>query len=252
VLQDPNQTPYDLHFQVLGVPVRIHPGFWIAGFVLGFSDGDSDPAAVLIFIGVLFVSILIHEMGHALVMRRFGYSPRVVLYHFGGLAIPEDDYSTVGRRPKRDTWSAVLISLAGPGAGFVFAALVVAAVFATGGGVYFDPSGLPNLPWHVEPPPRTGVAVYLLVQYLLYVNIFWGLVNLVPVLPLDGGQVARDLLMHRDRYNGLTQALQLSVAMGILMAVFLFLSMPGQYGTLMFALLAVSNFLTLQQLGRSW
>ena len=61
-LAEPNQTPYDLHFSVLGFPVRVHPLFWLMGLIMGFGDVMS----VFISIVVAFVSILIHELGHAL------------------------------------------------------------------------------------------------------------------------------------------------------------------------------------------
>jgi Zn-dependent protease len=200
----------------------------------------------------MFVSILVHELGHALLMRRFGYFPRIVMYHFGGLAIPEAGYSAAFSKPQRDTWSSVLTSLAGPGAGFVFAALVTVLVYALGGRVELAWENLPALPWDVRLPRSVGRPVYYLINFLLAINIFWGLINLAPVLPLDGGQVARDLLLHRDRYNGLVHAIQLSVAMGVIIAAFFWLTMKDEYAAIMFGLLAISNFLTLQQLGRKW
>ena len=46
---------------------------------------------------------------------------------------------------------------------------------------------------------------------MLYVNIFWGLVNLLPVYPLDGGQIARELLELASPADGVRQSLWLSV-----------------------------------------
>lgn len=249
---EPQRTQFDLHFPIFGIPTRIHPGFWLVSFLLGFSvtDQGTKPLPLLIYIAVIFVSILVHELGHALVMRRFGFSPRIVLYHLGGLAITDQGFAGgfEKRRGRRDTWESILISLAGPGAGFLLAAVVVLVVFASRGRIGFDPTHFPQF-WTITLPARTSEHVYDLVHYLLFVNIFWGLVNLAPVFPLDGGQIARELLTQRDRYNGLTHALQLSIGVGIALAAVFFIG-GERYAAIMFALLAVSNYLMLQQLGR--
>jgi stage IV sporulation protein FB len=258
VLLEPTPTPIDLHFRLAGIPVRIHPGFWIVGFILGFRSGDGlgpgdRPAVVLIFMAVLFVSILIHELGHAFAMRRFGYSPRVVLYHFGGLAIRDSENSSDYTRPRQDTTASVIISLAGPAAGFLFAAAVVLMLVVSGGSFAFAPTQIADgTLWRFKLPPDTQQSIWYLVYSLLFINIFWGLVNLAPVLPLDGGNVARALWLHRDRFNGMIRTVQLSIAVGIAMAAFFYLVMGETFAALFFALLALSNYLTLQQLGRNW
>lgn len=247
---EPPRTNFDLHFQLFGVPTRIHPGFWLVSFLLGFnvSEGGKYPMPVLIYIAVVFLSILIHELGHAFAMRRYGYSPRIVLYHMGGLAIPEESYSFGTRRSRRDAWSQILISLAGPGAGFLLAGVVIMMIFVGGGKFWVEP--LPSfIPWRFMPASSWPDAVTKLVSYMLFINIFWGVINLVPVLPLDGGQVSRELFMLRDKYNGLRNAIMLSIGVGIVVAIALF-SFDEQFAAIMFALLAVSNYLMLQQLGR--
>jgi membrane-associated protease RseP (regulator of RpoE activity) len=255
---EPQHTPFDLHFQVAGIPVRIHPGFWIAGFILGFnaSSNGTRPLPVLIWIGVTFVSILVHEMGHALCMRRFGFRPRIVLYHMGGLAIRDQGFLGFESRSRNDTRESILISLAGPGAGFVLAGLTVLMVFLAGGFVKTDFTSWTQ-PWYFEVPgvrPPSPVVQggpwWYVIEFSLFVNIFWGLVNLLPVFPLDGGQVARELFMARDRYRGMTYTLQLSIGVGIVVAAFFLVVVQDKFVAIMFALLAVNSYLMLQQLGR--
>jgi stage IV sporulation protein FB len=252
---DPGRTQFDLHLNVLGIPTRIHPGFWIMAFILGFSASNfagerPQPLQTLVNMAIILVSIIVHELGHAILQRRFGFSSRIVLYHLGGLAIADQGFSGFEkRRARRDTWESIQISLAGPAAGFLLAALITLVVFLCRGSISFDPRGFPRL-WNVDLPAGTPPNVYLMVDFALFVNIFWGLMNLVPVLPLDGGQVARELLTHRDPYRGLTHALQLSIGVGIVVAVVLFPIAALPYGWMMFAMLAVSNYITLQQLGR--
>ncbi len=102
LLQEPPETPYDLRFQLLGFPVRVSWTFWLGAVVFGYefarqidfiamAAGLNSPGAgplLLLWILCLLVSILIHELGHALAFRQFGIQSSIVLYHFGGLAIP--------------------------------------------------------------------------------------------------------------------------------------------------------------------
>ena len=61
LFQPPQPTPYDLRFSVAGIPVTVHPLFWLIALLLG-STGDI--LLVPIWVGVIFVSILVHELGH--------------------------------------------------------------------------------------------------------------------------------------------------------------------------------------------
>jgi stage IV sporulation protein FB len=262
LLAEPQRTPYDLNFQVLGFPVRIHPLFWVAGFVLGFRGGPSgpDPIAILTWMLVLFVSILIHELGHAILMRRFGRPAHIVLYLMGGLAVEGEDSpysawsshasSSFGRR-SRTPGEQILISFAGPAAGFIFAAFVVVGVLATGGEVRLTTIAR-FIPW-VDATLGGALAdnrpLQMLVDYLLFINIFWGLVNLLPVFPLDGGQIAQQMLIVSDPWSGTIRALWLSVIVAGIAAIVGGVMLKSMFMALMFASLGISNYLTLQQMG---
>ena len=141
---EPPRTAYDVHFHIAGIPVRVHPFFWLATLILGSNswsaNGNADPDAglkLLIWVGVMFVSILVHELGHSVVMRYFGQTPRIVLHMLGGLAIADTDFLS-RRAARRTPQQQILISLAGPGAGFVLAALTAAWVTALGGEFRLD------------------------------------------------------------------------------------------------------------------
>ena len=88
-------TPYDLNFSLLGVPIRVHPLFWLAALVLGL---NLNPHQLPIWIAVVFVSIVVHEMGHALMIRSFGWQPSIVLYTFGGLAMHQPTHHSAGKQ----------------------------------------------------------------------------------------------------------------------------------------------------------
>ena len=119
LLQEPPHSPYDLRFQLMGFPVRISWSFWIMAVIFGYSLvqlmdmrwGMASPGMMpmlILWTLCLLVSILIHEMGHALAFRQYGMNASIVLYHFGGLAIPTSTF-TPGRsfgslKPEQDIW----------------------------------------------------------------------------------------------------------------------------------------------------
>ena len=86
ILAEPPPSQGDLHFALLGFPVRIHPMVLAVGAVAGI--WAEDPILVAIWVVAMVLCILLHELGHAVVMQAYGYRPSIVLYSFGGLAIP--------------------------------------------------------------------------------------------------------------------------------------------------------------------
>ena len=113
---EPPRTPYDLNFRLFGFPVRVHPFFWLAAALLGANLLEAGIQYLLIWITVMFVSILVHELGHALVFRRFWerLAHRFVDVRRTGGAVCER-----GAR-----WKQIVVSLAGPVAGFILCGLV--------------------------------------------------------------------------------------------------------------------------------
>ena len=108
------ETQFDVKFRLLGVPVRIHPFFWLVSAVMGWQPNNLP--LVLLWVLCVFASILVHEYGHALMSKAFGYSASIVLWGMGGLCYSQ------GERTPRERLAVVL---AGPGAGFVFCGLVM-------------------------------------------------------------------------------------------------------------------------------
>jgi len=261
-LLDPPPTSYDLHFQVAGIPVRVHPFFWLTAVLLGHLDRH--PATLVMWVGVVFISILVHELGHALTMRRFGEMPRIVLYAMGGFATADRQsaYGFQSFRPyepahkrREGPWRRVLILAAGPGAGFLLAALTLLGIRLTGGDVRFHAS-FPTF-WSFSLAVgtiQTHRALYELLHMVLTANVLWGLMNLVPVQPLDGGQIAREIFVWRNPWRGLVFSLWLSVAAGIAM-VALALKYHDLFLGILFGMLAYGSFTALQRIegrGRGW
>lgn len=218
-------TQFDIEFSLLGVPVRVNPFFWLVAIIFGWGLGDA--SLVVLWVIAVFFSILVHEMGHAMMARAFGYSPHIVLHQFGGYAsfIPGHRH-TLGK--------SIAISLAGPVAGFTLYAIIwgIESVLFTN---------------NVEVSPR----LFALFRFMFHINLYWGLVNLLPVLPLDGGQVCRDTLLSFRRHDGETWAMRISVAIGVAMAIY-FLQNGERYPAILFGLLAFQNLQALNHRNNSW
>ncbi|MFM7138656.1 MAG: peptidase, partial [Planctomycetota bacterium] len=96
LLAEPQPTPADWHFAIAGIPVRVSAWFWLGATLLGwgicqsFAGGDQRALLgyLILWAVAVLVSILVHELGHALAYRVFGQGSQIVIYHFGGLAIP--------------------------------------------------------------------------------------------------------------------------------------------------------------------
>jgi stage IV sporulation protein FB len=239
LFQPPSRTRFDLRFTLARIPVRVHPLFWVMGLILGSASRDF--MDMLVWVVVVFVSILTHEMGHALTMRHYGQAAEVVLYLGGGLAVPQSEQN--GRGESR-IWltlkQRILISLAGPGAGFLLAALVMIAVLALGGIVFYTPifGIIPSVTPFL--PGGSGLT-YSVVTALLWINIFWSVINLVPVQPLDGGNIAHEYITGADPMNGERKALWISV-IGAVVVVAVGLLMQSVYVILLFLFLANQSY----------
>jgi stage IV sporulation protein FB len=184
-----------VRFRLRGVPVEVQPAFWIATVVLG-SDRLAAPHHLLIWVAVVFGSVLLHEMGHALMFRRLGHRPSIELGMMGGQA----QGAGSGLNPTGE----ILVSLAGPAAGLAI--------------------GLPLLLMAVIAPGLLQIPVLgVLLGDLIWVNVGWGLVNLLPVLPLDGGQVLLATLRERGTSRATLRANQVSAGVAALAAIAAFL-----------------------------
>ncbi len=248
-LAEPPPSQGDLHFRMGEIPVRIHPFFWLVTLIMGM-QGDPKPGAVISWMFAVVVSILVHELGHAMLQRIYGGHPRIVLYGLGGLAICEDC--------NRSTCAQILIFLAGPFAGFLFALAIMMLIrmaghgigMLLGGGVRLtsgmisDPAGLSmmglTLFWErFSSPPVNGMLLDL-----LFINVLWGAVNLLPIYPLDGGRIAREVCLSASAHQGIILSLQISmVAAG--MMVLVGISWQSWFVAIFFGYLAYSNYQTM-------
>ena len=136
------------------IPVRVSPLFFLTAALIGFLWSNT-LMGTLIWMMIIFVSVLVHEYGHALTAKAFGQSPRIELVAFGGLTIPQGKRLSLGKE--------FLVVLMGPAFGFL--------LFLTA--------------YLIE--PYTESFMQMILRFTWIVNLFWTAINLLPILPFDGG-----------------------------------------------------------------
>src|SRR5262245_16399907 len=114
---EPQPTEWDLKWTMFGIPVRVHPMFWLVGLLLGRGALQDGAIYLVAVVACFFISILIHELGHVFMGMKFGADGHIVLYGLGGLAI--------GSNRLDKAWQRIAVGLAGPGAGFLFLAAIL-------------------------------------------------------------------------------------------------------------------------------
>jgi len=154
-----------LQFNIFGIPVTVQPFFWITLAILGaggFRGGDTRMALLYMALFVIagFISILVHELGHALTARKFGARCHIVLEAFGGYAA----YAGV----QMSRLQSFLITAAGPLFQIIFGCLVYVIA--------------------MQLPPVQPAADYF-IDRLILISWIWAAFNLLPILPLDGGRL---------------------------------------------------------------
>lgn len=171
----PREGRSGLRFPLFGFPVRIHPSFLLIALFIGVGSPGVSFTTSLVWTLVVLVSVLVHELGHAFAARGFGAAPTIDLYAMGGVTafVPP---RSMGRA--RSIW----VTLAGPLAGFALGGFVLSVAGAFG-------VNHPTVRLYSD----ASVAEHV-VSVSIYVNIVWGFVNLLPMMPLDGGNIMRNVI----------------------------------------------------------
>ena len=158
-------------------------------FVASFYNKETGLKYALLWAPVLFLSVLLHELAHAATIAAFGYGgSQIVLGGMGGV--------TMNKRQARP-WQDMIISAAGPASSFVIAWLC--ALFAA----------------------KTSIAtsdpmLHAFIPLLYQANIWWGIFNLIPLNPLDGGHIVLNFfLMFLKRGLAFTIAVWIGMIAGV-------------------------------------
>jgi Zn-dependent protease/CBS domain-containing protein len=182
---------------VRGTVIRIHLTFvlflaWIA--ITAYARGGQRAAMEgVLFISLVFASVLLHEFGHVFAARRYGIkTPDITLLPIGGVAQME----RIPEKPSEE----LVVALAGPAVNVVIAGILALVL-----------GGLPHIGvgLNLENP---GVS---LLGRLAWVNVTLVLFNLVPAFPMDGGRILRALLALR---MGHTRATRVAASIGQIVA----------------------------------
>lgn len=203
-----------LEFSLFRIPIRIHLWFWLMALWLWTLNSEQGWAGLVIWVLVVFQGILMHELGHALTGRAFGREPRIELVALGGLTWWE-------QREPMSPWRSLAVSAAGPAVGIVIGLLAL---------VLRDSLRV----------PEESLGLFAL-DAMIWVNLGWGLLNLLPVLPLDGGNIVASVMELFAPSRGRLLACYVSFAsIGALMVVTVtFQQYPA---TILLLLLAFSTY----------
>jgi Zn-dependent protease len=159
------------HFRIAGIPVRVEPVFFVIALLFGATaaqdaDGGINVTVLSAWVVVTFVSILVHELGHAVTLKVFGEPSEIVLQGLGGV--------TISRR-RLSRARSVIVSVAG-----ALTALVL---------LWLPARTLNGGEWYWDQALWVRAAVY----FTAYANLWWSVANLLPIRPLDGGNVVTEL-----------------------------------------------------------
>lgn len=159
-----NERAPGLQFSIFRIPVRIEVWFFLIPLLALQNRG---PKGAIIWTALVLGGVMVHELGHALAMRAYGFAPTITLHMLGGVTqFPADAKPTAHQ--------SFFITLAGPGAGLALGAAAFAAD-------------------QLIPAPSADLAQAL--SDAMWINVGWSIVNLAPILPWDGGIILDSALL---------------------------------------------------------
>jgi Zn-dependent protease len=212
-------------FRLFGFPVYSDISFFILLLVFVYLSSGSGPQGTIygvIFSLVALFGIIIHELGHALAVRKLGYGESTILLHgLGGV--------TQWRKAPKRKRDQIIIALAGPGAGISVGLIGCLVYLITG--------------------PQNDFLLNSLLSAWIWVNLGWSFFNLMPIWPMDGGKVVRAALVgpRRSAKEGVILSLRVSIVTGgLLLCAGLYFHML--FVVIIMAMLLYSNYQELQRL----
>lgn len=182
-----------IRFTFFGIPVEIQPWFWVTMALLGSNFGQrgataNEALAIALFVIAGTISIFVHELGHAFAGMLYKARPFIVLQAFGGYAaFPHSRFTRT---------QDFVVTAAGPAIQLVLGGIAIAAY---------------NL------LPDASDAFRSFIMDLIIVSIFWAILNLIPVIPLDGGRIMAALLGPRRHKLCLQLSIGVAVAVSAIM-----------------------------------
>ena len=204
------------HFRIFGIPIRVELLFVVVAAL--FSIRMNPVWMVPGFMVIIFVSVLVHELGHAVTYRFLGQRSAIVLHGFGGFTVPAGGGRRILSKPK-----SVFVSISG--------ALAQLLILGLPAWLLWNNVVLESWTWDNE-----QFSWVPIVYYTYYVSVWWAVFNLLPIRPLDGGHVAETLF-------GFETACKLSIGAAIVAALITLRSGRfGLFGLLFFGMFAYMNW----------
>ena len=200
-----------LTFRLGAIPVRVHVSFLVVSAMLGAS-GRVTLAGLVQWVLVVFVGVLLHELGHAYMGMAFGLVPQIDLQGMGGLTS-----WTAGTRSRISAGQRIAISVAGPMVGVVI-------------------GGATGVWWKLQ--PHVSPQLESLLWAVVLVNLGWGILNLMPILPMDGGNVLYTVLQQVTKGRGEIPARAVSAVLATALGLFFLV----QYHSFLWALYPFGMF----------
>lgn len=210
-----------LRFRVGPFPVAVFPSFLIGALLLGFYYGE--PWKLVAWTFVVFVSVLVHELGHAVVGRALGGSPEIRLEGFGGVTFPNLPRAVSASKQ-------MLLSVAGP----VFGLLLGAAIYLLKRGL----------------PPDPGSPSAWVVRQFIFTSVVWAGFNLLPMLPLDGGHILLAAVEGVRRKPSMVAVSWFSALFGVALGLVAWLGFDQTFVAIFCAMFAFQNFSRARLAGR--
>jgi Zn-dependent protease len=184
--------------RIFGIELRIHITFFLLPLFVFFSDikeGFGQAGLSVLFVCAIFACVVIHELSHSLVARRFGREPKsIMLLPIGGVA-------TIDMMPTKPL-QEIVISIIGPATNIVIAILLALIGGSSMAAALANHSNL--------------TASQIFITDLIMANIILAIFNLIPALPMDGGRIFRSILALKF---GFLRATLWAVTIGKIIAV---------------------------------
>ncbi len=184
--------------RIFGIKFSIHVTFFLLlayVFLSDIKEGAWQAGLSVLFVCAIFFCVVIHELSHSLVARRFGREPKsITLLPIGGVA-------TIDMMPAKPS-QEIAISIVGPFTNIAIA-IVIGLIFRSSVAAALD-----------ENTKLTTSQLFIV--DLIIVNVMLAVFNLIPALPMDGGRILRSILAMKFDY---LRATLWAVAVGKVIAV---------------------------------
>lgn len=215
-----------LRWRLFGINFCIEPSFWIMNALWGYMlsgavEGGRRGVLLFMLLWILctLVSVLVHELGHVIMGRIFGQPGSITLTGLGGQAL--------GSYDELHGWQRILVAFAGPAAGFLLLALMI-LIDSHWWNQWMETLNLDGLKFHncliASWDPTFNLrsnGIYKMVTVLLFVmNLFWNLINLLPIIPMDGGMIFKEVCLMISRREGLKWAFTVSFGLALLLTLY--------------------------------